>query len=314
MFEPDRIQAYLRHISENRLPAEDTLKRDIFKCGLWLLGIPAILYGAVDRGLAAFSKPYLEVTDLSYCLILLVALFGWLFIDVSDDPIFSSNETYDAENADVSETNGLIHSHSSEVLLPPKMLIPHSPCIAQQSYRLPFPSICQIYHLLNLKHLEEIHRFSLGNLKVTKVSQFRTTRRGGYIRFRTMLDSPFNVLRIWRQSHIDVGLTIHTPHQIELSIPVYQQKVIHVLFNVIPLGANEHQLIIQMFSNLQWPKELLRVVLLFASSLTLLEDLPYLSRLAHRHAISSRGIAGSLSSCQSMQLFRRYVDLYESCS
>lgn len=309
MFEPDKIQAYLSHISENRLPAEDTLKRDLFKCSLWLLGIPAIIYGAVDRGIAAFSKPSVETTDMAYCLIILVILFGWLFIDLSSDRIHADIHENIREKSTHDES-ATVHVEMAKKLMPSETFIPRSPCIAQQSYRLPFPSICQIYHLLNLKHLEEIHRFSLGNIKVTEVNQFRKTQMGGRIRFRTMLDSPFNILRLWRQSSVDVDLTIHTPHQIELSIPLYHQKVVRVLFSVIPLSANEHQLVIQMFSNLQWPREFLRVVFLFVSSLTLLEDLPYLSQLATRHAGSSKGISGTRTSCQTMQLFRRYVDLY----
>jgi hypothetical protein len=307
MFEPDKIQTYLNHIREDRLPAEDALKRDIFKCSLWLLGIPAILYGAVDRGIAAFSKPSVETTDISYCLIILVILFGWLFIDISGDYIHTN-----VGEGRIYERNKTGYSGISKSLISPETLIPCAECIAQQSYRLPFPYICQIYHLLNLKHLEEIHRFSLGNIKVVDVDQFHKTRMGGKIRFKTMLDSPFNILRMWRQSSVDVDLTIHTPHQIELTIPLYHQKVIRVLFSVVPLSENEHQLSIQMFSNLHWPREFLRVILLFASSLTLLEDLPYLSQLAKCHAGSSVGISGARTSCQTMQLFRRYVDLYGS--
>jgi hypothetical protein len=42
-----------------------------------------------------------------------------------------------------------------------------------QRYVLPFPYICQIYHLLNLKHLENVHSFSLSNLRVVGVNEVR---------------------------------------------------------------------------------------------------------------------------------------------
>jgi len=42
-----------------------------------------------------------------------------------------------------------------------------------QEYILPFPYLCQIYHLLNLKHLETIHNFSLNNLKVITINYFQ---------------------------------------------------------------------------------------------------------------------------------------------
>ncbi|HZG40266.1 MAG TPA: hypothetical protein VEZ50_16430 [Nodosilinea sp.] len=292
MFRPDEIQAYLTHISENHSPLEDTLKRNIFKYGFWLLGIPAILYGAVDRGLAAFSTPVVDVTDISHCLIALVLLFGWVCIGLTEEPAAEAS------------LEGVELANSEALAL-------HSDCIAQQSYRLPFPYLCQVYHLLNVKHLEDIHRFSLGNLRVIKISHFHKTQTGGEIRFKTVLDSPFNVLRMWRDPSVDVDLTIHSPYQIELKVPAYGQKFIRVLFSVVPLNDEEHYLNIQMFSNLAWPRELLKAVLLLASSLTLLEDLPYLTHLAKRNydGLFSRPVERKHPS-QAMQLFHRYVDLY----
>jgi hypothetical protein len=294
MFQPEKLQAYLTEISEPRLPAEDILKRNIFKCSLWLLGIPAIIYGAIDRGIAAFSQSSVQVTDVSYCMIALTLLLSWVCIGVTEDKY---------------EPLRLEQVNPTQFRSPPSALR-NSECIAQQSYRLPYPFICQIYHLLNLKHLEDVHRLSLGNLKVTKIDDFRATHRGGQLRFRTRLDSPFNVLRLWRNHSVDVDLTIHTPHQIELKVPVYRQKCIRVLFSVIPLGQSEHQLRIQIFSDLRWPREFLRAVLLLASSLTLLEDLPYLNQLAKR-STTSFSFAAQRHSSQSTQLFQRYVHLYD---
>ena len=45
-----------------------------------------------------------------------------------------------------------------------------------QEYVLPIPYVCQIYHLLNLKHLEQVHGLSLNGLKVGNVSQIEVTR------------------------------------------------------------------------------------------------------------------------------------------
>lgn len=293
MYQPDKLQAYLTYISENRCSAENTLKRDIFRYSLWLLGIPAILYGAFDRGLTAFlGSPVNVTTHVSHCLIALVLLLGWVAIGLAEDSV------------DLADRDAV-------ALLKPKALEPKLDCIAQQSYRLPFPYLCQIYHLLNVKHLEDVHRFSLGNLRVSQVSYFHKTQSGGQIRFKTRLDSPFNILRLWRDPSVEVDLTIHSPYQIELKVPAYGQKYIRVLFSVIPLSDEEHRLTIHMFSNLAWPRELLKAVLMLASSLTLLEDLPYLSHLTKRnygrlfHRANQRN-----RSSQAMQLFRRYVDLY----
>jgi hypothetical protein len=182
--------------------------------------------------------------------------------------------------------------------------------VASQLHRLPFPYVCQIYHLLNLKHLEDIHSVSLGNLKVVGVSHLQPTQAGGRLRFKTMLDSPLNVLRIWRQTSVEVELVLHTPYQVELKIPAYLGKQISVLFNVLPLGEREHYLLIQMYSDLRWPAMLLRGVLLLAASFTLLEDLPYLRKLAQRNP--HRLTRSSNLPHQSMQLFQRYMELYGS--
>lgn len=292
MLQPEKIQDYFNQISEPHIPVEDLLKRTLFKRVLWLLGIPALLYGVADRGMEIFTKSDVEIADVSYCIIALILLLVWLVIGIAEDHPQSkpSREQALANSAD--------------------LLTIDSNLIAQQSHRLPFPHSCQIYHLLNLKHLEEIHRFSLGNLKIVEVSHFDKTQTGGRMRFKTMLDSPFNILRMWRLPSVDVDLILHTPYQIELKVPAYRQKLIRVLFNVTPLSLEEHQLSIQIFSDLQWPKDLLRMILLFASSLTLLEDLPYLNQLSKLNIALTNRHTDSTELPQAMQLFQRYVDLY----
>jgi hypothetical protein len=130
-----------------------------------------------------------------------------------------------------------------------------------QEYILPFPYLCQIYHLLNLKHLETIHNFSLNNLKVVKVSHLQPPEIGGMVKFQTILDSPVNPLIIWRQPIVEVGLILHTPYTVELNIPAYNNKRIIVIFNVIPLSNTDHKLFIDIYSDLKWPKPLLQLVL-----------------------------------------------------
>ena len=114
-----------------------------------------------------------------------------------------------------------------------------------QEYFLPIPYFCQIYHLLNLKHLESVHSFSLSSLKVIDVSQLEATTIGGIIKFQTVIDSSSNMLSILRQPTIEVELTLHTPYTIELNIPVYNGKKIVVIFNILPLGNDEHKLFIR---------------------------------------------------------------------
>lgn len=183
----------------------------------------------------------------------------------------------------------------------------------RQVYILPFPYLCQIYHLLNLKHLEHVHSFSLNNLKVVQVSDFQATPSGGMLRFQTMLDSPMNALRIWRQPIVEVELILHSAYTVELSIPVYRGRRIIVMFNTLPLNSNEHQLTIDIYSNLGWFKPFLQLILHVASCLTMFEDLPYLRRLAERNV---QGLVrlGRVSKHESMQLFKQFVHLYGSAT
>lgn len=178
-----------------------------------------------------------------------------------------------------------------------------------QEYLLPIPYFCQIYHLLNLKHLESVHRFSLSNLKVIDVSQVEATAIGGVIKFQTVLNSSSNILNLLRKPVIEVELTLHTPYTIELNIPVYNNKKVVVIFNILPLG-DEHKLFIDIYSNLIFPKPILQLFLHFASGLTMLEDLPYLHKLVR--ADIYRSIKLGRSNHKTMQLFNRFFDLYGS--
>lgn len=82
-----------------------------------------------------------------------------------------------------------------------------------------------------------------------------------------------------------------------------------MFFNVLSLGECEHKLFIDIYSDVGIAKPIFQVLLHVASYLTLFEDLPYLHQLAeknlHRLFKSEKG-----SSCQTMQLFNRFVELY----
>jgi hypothetical protein len=180
-----------------------------------------------------------------------------------------------------------------------------------QGYVLPIPYLCQVYHLLNLKHLEQVHSLSLKGLKVNNVSQFEETKIGGIIKFQTTLAPSVNLLKIWRKTIVEAELTLHTPYTIELSIPIYSDRRIVVIFNMLPLGSNTHKLFIDIYSNLICPKPVLQIILHCASCLTLFEDLPYLDKLASKNLHSTIKF-DRVSNNETMQLFKRFVDLYGS--
>jgi hypothetical protein len=181
--------------------------------------------------------------------------------------------------------------------------------IISQSYVLPIPYLCQIYHLLNLKHLESVHNFSLKGLKIGTVGQLETTTTGGSLKFETTLNPSLNILKFWRQPVVEVELTLHTPYTIELSIPVYHGQNITIVFNILPLGENSHKLFIDIYSAIFFPKPILQMLLHCAAYLTLFEDMSYLRKLADRNF--SHGISNTMVyKHKTMQLFKRFVDLY----
>jgi hypothetical protein len=181
--------------------------------------------------------------------------------------------------------------------------------LISQRYFFPFPYLCQIYHLLNLNHLESVHGLSLSNLQILKVSDFQLSEAGGMIRFQTILRSPLNVLRLWRQPMVEVDLILHDPYTVELRIPMYRDKQVTVLFNVIPLQNRGHELFIDIYSSLSRFKPLLKLVFHLASCLTVLEDLPYIRKLAARN-LKRLVEQNKVSSHETMQLFKRFTELY----
>ena len=271
---------------------------------IWILGIPSCLFGITDRSLASLADGYLSAIDLTQLFTASFLLLAWL--SLKPEETLNTGEN--------SRCRLAAQPHPPEFALAEaqaRMLELQAYHAISQEYILPFSYVCQIYHLVNLKHLESIHAFSLNNLKILKVTHFQPTATGGIIKFQTILDSPFNVLRIWRLPVVEVVLTLYAPYTVELCIPVYNGKKIVVMFNVQPISPTEHKLLIDIYSNLEWPKPILQMLLHFASCLTLLEDLPYL------HQISRKNLAGlvnlnRVSNHETMRLFRRFVELHGS--
>lgn len=268
--------------------------------GIWLLGIPSWLFGISDRSMATLADGYLSAMDFMQLLTASLFFLSWLVLKPDQVEI----NTYPT---DVNLIPHEIHPGSAQK----RMLELRKLHLISQEYLLPFSHLCQIYHLLNLKHLETVHNFSLSNLKVVSVTHFQPTAVGGIIKFQTMLDSAFNALRIWRQPVVEVILALHNPHTVELNIPVYGDKRIVVMFNVEPVSDKEHKFFIDIYSNLNWPKPLLQLLLHLASCLTVFEDLPYLQKLAERN-IDRLFSASMVSSHETAWLFRRFVELYGS--
>lgn len=283
--------------------------------GIWLLSIICWFVAIVYRASVALEDQALSTVETAQLLSAFLIFVSWLYFkpvesvnSMGANFIFSESSETELEG----ETSlALKKRHAYVHAAKARMTELQGYHMISQEYIFPFPYVCQIYHLLNLKHLEEVHSFSLSNLKVVKVSDFQPTAIGGAMRFQTVLESPFNTLRVWRQPLVEVDLILHTPYTVELNIPAYGGKRIAVIFNVLPTSQMEHKLFIDIYSDLQWPKPILQIVLHLAACLTVFEDFPYLRKLAERNL--DRVIRlGRISNHETMCLFRRFAELYSA--
>ncbi len=278
--------------------------------GLWKVGSFAWMVAVVDRSVAFFADGSLSAIAFAQVSLVAFLFIAWLYLK----PEKLATERFSAEQISTLKHYKLSSNTPQHEAYRRKtearMLQLEKYHLITQEYTLPIPYLCQIYHLLNLKHLESVHGFSLNNLKVIDVSQFEATTIGGSLKFQTVLEASPNVLSLVRQPVVEVELTLHTPYTIELSLPVHHDKQIAVMFNVLPLSHNEHKLFIDIYSNLALPRPLLQILLHVASSLTVLEDLPYLHKLSK--AKIHRSVQLGQSNHKTMQLFKRFVALYGS--
>lgn len=286
---------------------------------IWWMGISAWLFSLADRSIAALSDGHFVWNEGLTVFAIAFLFLSWLSLRPQQTSDRSANYTDIAAQVDVPFNFQPANIHTE--ITRERMAELHPYHLISQSYILPFPYLAQIYHLLNLKHLETIHSFSLNNLRVLSVSSLEKTEQGGIVRFQTTLDSAWNVLRIWRQMIVEVQLTLHTPYTVELTIPVYGNKAITVIFNTIPLSHTAHQFSVDIYSNLQWYKPIIKALLHFSTILTLLEDIPYLEALTRRVQYLGRSeklsqervqerSAHKSSNHEMMWLFNRFVGLY----
>jgi hypothetical protein len=282
---------------QQSLKVEVALLMDQIKSSVWLIGIPSWLFAITDRSFAVLADGDLSPVEILQLLMTCLFFVSWIYLKPEES--LTSNDVEPNEYEEY-----LSRTQANKVRLKKRHMI-------SQDYILPFPYYCQIYHLLNLKHLESVHKFSLNSLKVLNISKFQPTNIGGVIKFTTMLQPNINLLRFWRQPIVEVDLILHTPYTVELSIPAYNDKRIVVIFHAFPLNEREHQLFIDIYSDLEWPKPILQIILHCATCLTLFEDLPYLQALADKNVERLLNL-NSPSKHETMLLFNRFIELYGS--
>lgn len=283
-----------------------------FRANLWSLGVFYWIFSLIDPCFHLLSNSSLSDFDLTHLFVTSLLFTSWVCLKPEASPEHANFKAKEINTLKYYRLDSVVPPHEGYLHdTETRMLKLEKYHLISQEYVLQVPYLCQIYHLLNLKHLESIHRFSLNGLKIINVSPLEATANGGTLKFQTILVSPINLLRIWRQPIIEVELILHNPYTIELSIPIYKNKTVTVMFNVLPLSNNSHKLFIDMYSNVVFPKILVQMILHLASGLTLLEDVPYLKRL-NESKIRRSHYVGKVFRPKTMQLFDRFADLYGS--
>ncbi|NJM63210.1 MAG: hypothetical protein HC849_28395 [Oscillatoriales cyanobacterium RU_3_3] len=276
----------------------------IFRNILWLLGIPLFLVAAVFQEINALEDSYVTNSEFLYSIINLFFLVVWIALkpNVTGCKVLKDTEVDFEIYHQSPDYSKITKARTIEL---------RKDHIISQLHVLPFPYLSQIYHLLNLKHLETVHGNSLSGLKVTEIHDFKSTALGGSVKFKTIVSSPINILKIWRKSTIDVTLTLHSPHMVELNVPVYGDKKMIVLFKVFPFGIKTHKFLVDIYTDLPYPKFLLRSILHFAALFTIYEDIPYLKKLSGKDwdfKVTGNSILNPTAMC----LLKRFVNLYGS--
>jgi hypothetical protein len=280
--------------------------------GIWSFGILYWMSIIIAQCFEVLANGNLSNMNLSHLFTGFILFVGWIYLKPVPNLEPESLKATDISALKYYKLDSVVPPHEAYLReTEARMLQLEKHHLISQEYVLQVPYLCQIYHLLNLKHLESIHSFSLNGLKIIDVGQLEASTNGGAVKFQTVLDSPLNLLRIWRQPVVEVELILHTPYTIELSIPSYGNTNITVMFNVLPLSHNNHKLFIDIYSNVVFPKMLVQTLLHIASSLTLLEDLPYLKKLTEGKICRLGNVAKGLHP-KTMQLFERFTDLYGS--
>jgi hypothetical protein len=177
--------------------------------------------------------------------------------------------------------------------------------ILSKEWTLPFSHWVQLYHLMNISHLEHVHEDTLNNLAIGDVVDTIETQNGGIITFITNIKP--SLISLFRKPQNIVSLELLSPFTISLTIPQSPDIQTTVLFNTLPIREDKHVLFVDIYSNLEIPKSILKPAMQLATSLTVMEDIPYYENLAKQDI---RNVIRRTKDNPEMYLYKRYSQLY----
>jgi hypothetical protein len=152
--------------------------------GIWSFGILYWISIIIARCFEFLANGNLSDINLSHLLTGFLLFIGWIYLKPIPNLEPESLKATDISALKYYKLDSGVPPHASYLHeTETRMLQLEKHHLISQEYVLQVPYLCQIYHLLNLKHLESIHSFSLSGLKIIDVGQLEASTRGGTVKF-----------------------------------------------------------------------------------------------------------------------------------
>ncbi len=291
------------------------------RSGIWLFGIPSWLFGIGDRSFAAFADGYISVIEVVQLFTASLFFASWLFLR-------PENSLDNHEFTALQGNYGTTHTLKSESKQ--KHIVSQEHFLSQE-YILPGSYWTNMFHTLNPLHLNHVHKITQNGIKVTEVTQYKETIKGGILTFTSVMDQiPGLITDIQKtikyipilnllNKYIDMlrrpaftsQLILHGPYTTELYIPS-EKYYTSIVFYVHPIEENKCKLFIDFYSNLPIPKICKFILFQIITPIVVWEDKVYLLKLSQKDPEFFRKIRRKVPDNHFLRLSHRFIELYGS--
>ncbi|MGD1913276.1 MAG: hypothetical protein ACFB2X_21225 [Rivularia sp. (in: cyanobacteria)] len=149
-----------------------------FKSGIWLFGIPFWLFGIIDISFSALTDGYWSATEIIQLFTASVLFISWLFL---------RPEYLDNNDDAIALQGNCCNTHSLKSESKQKYIVSQEHFLSKE-YILPGSYWTNMFHTLNPLHLNHVHKITQNGIKVTEVTEYKETERGGILTFTSVMD------------------------------------------------------------------------------------------------------------------------------
>lgn len=292
-----------------------------FKSGIWLFGIPFWLFGIIDISFSALTDGYWSATEIIQLFTASVLFISWLFL---------RPEYLDNNDDAIALQGNCCNTHSLKSESKQKYIVSQEHFLSKE-YILPGSYWTNMFHTLNPLHLNHVHKITQNGIKVTEVTEYKETERGGILTFTSVMDQIpglitdiqkiikyipiLNLLNRYidmlRRPAFTSQIILHGPYTTELYIPS-EKYYTSIVFHVHPIEQNKCKLLIDFYSNLPIPKICKFILFQIITPIVVWEDKVYLLKLSQKHPEFFRKIRRKVHDRHFLRLSQRFIELYGS--